>query len=86
MAEGAGDPAFADAGRPRDQEPFGAIDPVAVDEFLEQRAVDAARRAQIDVFDDGVLAQRGELEPCGEALGVALGGLAVDHEAEPLLE
>ena len=68
------------------RQPFGAVDPVAGDELLEQRAVDAARRSQIDVLDDGVLAQGGELEARGEALGVALGGLAIDHEAKPLLE
>ena len=86
VAERAGDPALADAGRPGDQEPFGAFDPVAGDELLEQGAVDAARGSQVDVLDDGVLAQRGELEARGQALGVALGRLAIDHQADPLLE
>ena len=49
-------------------------------------AIEAARRAQVDVLDDGVLAQRGELEPRGEALVVALGGFAVDQQPEALLE
>jgi hypothetical protein len=42
--------------------------------------------AQIDIFDDGSLAQRGELQPGDEPSVVALGDLAIDHEAEPLLE
>ena len=86
VAERASDPAFADAGGPGDQQSFGAVDPVAGDELLEKRAVDAARGSQIDVLDDGVLPQGGELEARGEALGVALCGFAIDHEAEPLLE
>jgi hypothetical protein len=65
LAESAGDPALADAGGPGDQKSFGAVDPVAGDEPLEQGAVDAARRSQVDVLDDGVLPQRGELEARG---------------------
>ena len=86
VAERAGDPAFADSGRPRDQQPFGPIDPVAGDQFLKKRAVDAARRAQINVLDDRVLPQGGELETRGEPFGVAFGGFAVDHQAKPFLE
>src|SRR5580704_5286691 len=86
MTERAGNPALADAGRPGDQKPLGALDPIAGDELLEQSAVDAARRSHVDVLDDGVLAQGGELEARCEALGVAFGRLAIDHEAKPLLE
>ncbi len=86
MAKRASDPAFADAGRPGDQKPFGALDPAAGDELLEQRAVDAARGSQVDVFDDGVLAQSRKLQARAKTLRVALGGLAIDHQAEPLLE
>jgi hypothetical protein len=39
------------------------LPPVAVDELGEEGTVDAARRAQIDVLDDGILPQRGELQP-----------------------
>ena len=41
---------------------------------------------QVNVLDDGVLPQRGELEACGQALGVALGRLAIDHQTDPLLK
>ena len=43
VPERARDPTLADAGRPCDQKPLGAIDPVAGDELLEKSAVDAAR-------------------------------------------
>ncbi len=39
--------------------------------------------AQIDVFDDCGLAQRGE---CQGSFVLLLGGLAIDHPAEPMLE
>ena len=42
VAERAGDPAFADPCRPRDQKSFGARDPIAADELLEERPIDAA--------------------------------------------
>jgi hypothetical protein len=51
-----------------------------------QGAVDAARRSQVDVLDDGVLPQRRELEARGQTLAVAFGRLAIDHQADPLLE
>jgi hypothetical protein len=86
VAERAGDPAFADPCRPCDQKSFGARDPIASDELLEERAIDATRGAQIDGLDDGVLAQRGELEAGGDALGVAVCGFAIDDEAEPFFE
>lgn len=34
----------------------------------------------------GVLAQGGEFEACGETFGVALGGFAIDQQADALLE
>ena len=51
VAEGAGQPALADAGRADDDQIVVGLDPVAVDELLEQRAVEAARTAVIDVLE-----------------------------------
>ena len=62
------------------------VDPVAGDEPGQQRAVETAGRAQVDVLDTGVLAQGGELETGCHALGVALGGFAIGHDADALLE
>ena len=39
-----------------------------------------------DVLDAGVLLELGAAQPVGELPGVALGELAVDEQAEPLLE
>ena len=86
VAERAGDPALADAGRAGDEQVLVPLDPVAGGELLEQRAVEAARRLQIDVLDDGVLAQAGEPQAGHEPLVVALGRLAVDQQGEALLE
>src|SRR3954470_20837874 len=57
VAERAGDPALADAGRPDDEQVLVALDPLAGDELLEQSPVETACGPQIDVIDDGVLAQ-----------------------------
>jgi len=86
VAEGAGNPALAEPGRPGDEQVLVAVDPVAADESGEDGAVDAARRAQIDVFHACALAQRGELEAGRETFGVALGGFAIDEEPDALFE
>ena len=63
-----------------------AADPVTIDELGEEGALDAARRAQIDILDDCGLAQASELQARDEPFVVPLGDLAIDHQAEPLLE
>jgi hypothetical protein len=86
VAEGAGNPAFAEPGCPCDEQVLVSVDPVAADESGEDSAIDTAWRAQIDVFHACALAQRGELEAGRETFGVALGGFAVDEEPDALLE
>jgi hypothetical protein len=60
--------------------------PIPIDQLGEEGPLDTARRAQIDILDDGNLAQGGELQACDESLVVALRDFAIDHEAEPHLE
>jgi hypothetical protein len=86
VAKRTSNPTFADSSGSRDKKPFGARNPIADDKLLEKSAVDAARGSQIDVFNHGALPQGRELEACGDALGVAVGGFAIDHQAEALLE
>ena len=86
VAERTGKPTFADAGRADDQQVLVPCDPVAGGELGEQCLVETARRLHVDVLDDGRLAQAGELQSADEPLVLALDGLAVDHEREPLLE
>lgn len=69
-----------------DQQVLMTPDPAAVDEMRHDGAVDAARRAQVEVLDAGGLAQGGELETGDQALGIALSGLAINQQAEPVLE
>jgi hypothetical protein len=55
VAERAGDPTLADAGRPGDEQILLAADPIAIDELGKEGALDAARSAQINIFDGCVL-------------------------------
>ena len=57
VAERAGEPRFTDPGRADDEKVLFALDPVAGRQFLEQRTVEAAWCTQIDLLDDGFLAQ-----------------------------
>jgi hypothetical protein len=60
------------------------VDPLAAAELVEQRAIEAASGAVIDVLDDGVMAQPGIAQSGGEALVAAMGDLAIDKQAEPI--
>jgi hypothetical protein len=62
------------------------VDPVAGDEPGQQPTIEPARGSQVDILDAGVLTQGGELEAGGHALGVALGGFAISHDADALFE
>ena len=57
VAEGAGEPAFADAAGPGDQQITPCADPVAGGELEEQRAIETAGSAEVDVLDAGLMAQ-----------------------------
>ena len=54
--------------------------------YSEDSAVDAAWRAQIDVFHACGLAQRSELEARCETLGVSFGGFAIDQKSDAFFE
>src|SRR5208337_3483395 len=59
-------------------------DPVAAGQLQEQRTVEAARRAVIDILDRGQMAQLGGLGAAFEALLLAQRALALKQDAEPL--
>src|SRR5580658_8998029 len=86
VSERAGEPALAGAGFPSDQEVVSPPDPVAGRELGEQRLVETARRLCVEVLDGGGLPEVGKLEPGDETPAFALDGLAIDEEADPLLE
>ena len=61
VAQGASNPALADAGRADDEQVLMPVDPLAGNELLEQRLIEPARRLHVDILDDGVLPEAGEL-------------------------
>ncbi|MPC76250.1 hypothetical protein E2C01_070657 [Portunus trituberculatus] len=71
VAERRGEPALADAGRAADQQVGMVIDPAALDKLGEQRAVEAARGAVVDVLDARLLTQLRIAQAGGEPLIVA---------------
>ena len=78
VAERASDPALADPGRSDDEKVMMAGDPLAGGELVEQRLVEPARRPEIDILDDGVLAQAREAQTADEPFVLALTGLIGD--------
>src|SRR6185503_9366799 len=83
VAEGAGEPTLADAGRSFDDQVLRLVDPATGDQGLEQRSVETAGGAIIDVFDSCLMAQPGKAQPGLQPSLVALGDFAVEQEAEP---
>jgi hypothetical protein len=84
VAESAGQPALADAGGPAQEQIVVRVDPFAAGELLEQGAVETARRAIIDVLDNGVLAQPGIAQASGQALVAAVRNLVVEQQPQPV--
>jgi hypothetical protein len=58
------------------------VDPIAGDEALEQRPVEIAGDAVVDILDGGLMPQLGVSQPCGQTLVVAIAALAVEQQAE----
>ena len=82
VAERAGNPTLADAGRADDEQVLVPLDPLAGDELLEQCLVEPARRLHVDILDDGVLSQACEAQAADQPLVLALGRLAIDQQSE----
>jgi hypothetical protein len=55
-------------------------------ELGKQRLVETTRRLGIEVLDGCVLPEVGKFEPRDEPFALAFDGLAIDEEAEALLE
>ena len=53
LSQGAGEPAFADAARPGDDEVTARANPFAGGELAEERTVETAGSAIIDILDAG---------------------------------
>jgi hypothetical protein len=84
VTEGTSQPRFAHAGRPAQNQIVVRVDPLAIGELVEERAVEAAWGSVIDVLDAGLLAQSGIAQPGGKPLVAAKAELAIEQEAEPV--
>jgi hypothetical protein len=83
VAEGTSKPRFAHTRWAFDNQVLRDVDPVAVDELLEEGAVEAARRPVIDVLDRCLVTQAGEAQPGLEPAVLAFGHLAIEQQTEP---
>src|SRR5260370_16503023 len=83
VSERAGEPAFAGAGFPSDQEVVSPPDPVPGRELGEQRLVETARRLGVGILDGGVLPEVRKLEPRSEPPAFALDALPFDAYPDP---
>ena len=61
------------------------VDPFALDQLLEPRAVKAAGTTIVDILDAGLLAQFGDAQPRREALVLSPGRLAIEQKPEPFV-
>src|SRR5213076_274865 len=84
VSEGTSKPRFAHAGRPAQNQIVVRVDPFAIGELVEERAIEAAWGSVIDVLDTGRLAQSGISQSGGKPLIAAMGELAIEQEAEPV--
>jgi hypothetical protein len=85
VAESASQPRLADTGRPDQAKMMMLANPLTARELEEESPVEAAVGAEVDVLDDGRLAQPGLAQTAGEPLVLAAGRLAVDEQPEPIL-
>src|SRR5690606_16451426 len=77
---------LAHAGRPDDEDDLVVSDPVTAAETHEQRAIEAAWRAEVDVLDTRIVTQPGHLQQALQAAVIAPCHLPFDEESEPVLE
>jgi hypothetical protein len=85
LRQGTAEPGFADTTRASDDQIALVGDPFAAEQALEQRLVEAAPGAVIDIFRAGAhMAQPGRAHAGLEALGLTAGDFAVDQQAKPL--
>jgi hypothetical protein len=84
VTERTGKPTFADPGGPAQDQIVVRVNPFAVCELLEQRAIEAALGSVIDVLDSRLLTQSGIAQSGSQAFVAAMGELAIEQEGEPI--
>ena len=86
LRKGACQVGLTDAGWSGNEAVLAVADPLAGGEGEQDGAVQASGLPEVDVLHDGGLAQVGHLEADAESAVVAMCGLSVDEQAQPLLE
>ena len=61
-------------------------DPAGLRQAEYDRAIESVRRAEVEIFHGGLLAQLGRLEPQRQTAAVPRFGFAIDQQAESLVE
>ena len=61
------------------------VDPLALGQLLEPRAVKTAGTTIVDILDAGLMAQFGDAQPRREALVLSPGRLAIEQKPEPFV-
>ena len=84
FAERAGKPGLAGAGWADNDQVVAVADQLGGAKVLEERTIETASRAIIDILDGGGLPELGTGQAAHEAAVVAGGDLAIDEEAEPI--
>ena len=86
VGQGTGQPGFTDTGGAADAQVETVAQPLATAQLQDQRLIQPARAAVVDVFDAGVVLEPGLAQAATQALVVAVGQLAVDQQAnEPFV-
>ena len=86
LGQSAGEERLPAAGGSDDEDVLVAVHPLGAGQAEHLRTVETARVAEVDVLDAGRGAQLGDLEVALDASVVAVLGLAVDEQPQPLLE
>lgn len=86
VGQRAGEEGLADAGRAAHEHILVRLDPVTGHQAGEQGPVEAAWVAEIDVLRGGGQLELGPFEARGILSGFALGGFAVEQQAEAFFE
>jgi len=86
VSERAGEVALAGPCGSGDEDVVVLTDPLTRGEAEDERAVEAAGRAEVEVLDAGGHVELGDLEKPGEAAVVAEGDLALEQKSESVLE
>jgi hypothetical protein len=86
VGKGTGEERFADPGGAEDEDVEVLIDPLTLGKLKDQATVDAARGREVEVFDGSWERQTSLPQSPSEAVVVTADALAVDEQAEAILE